>query len=496
MRPIMTEPEVIQPRQVTLGGSSQSAPRFQFKYVWTLGALCLVVLLLVALILLAPRTPEPGPTPSMQTQQAAAARASAPDLPTPLQMERQKRALEEANRFVKRFTELEIELEDDWNIQAWGEQTFREARELAAQAERAFADESYQEALEGYAEGVSSLEALLSGAQGQYEQQVSDALSALDQRDGETAMQALEIAARYQPQSAVIKAGRRRLENLDEVIALFEQALEAESEARFDDAIELMQDARTIDPSTQGAGEFLRRMRQSSLDVLFKKILAQGYGALDQQDFNSAEEAFRKALGLKPNDPGATQGLEQAVTGEANRNIQSGLAQAAEHTRIEDWERAILAFNQVRQIDPSLSEANEGMAYARMRKELDDALRSMIASPGRLADDRQFTNAKDLLARSNQISSAGPRLVEQRQTLAKQINIASQSAQVHLLSDSETDVRLQYYGDLGRFKQRTLALRPGRYLVQGGRDGYRELRFEINVVPGKQSVEVICSEPI
>lgn len=492
----MTEPEVIKPRQVTIGGSSQSTPGFQLKYVWALSALCVAALLLLALILLAPQAPEQVSPPPIQAQEAAATRPRAPDVPTPLQMERQKRALEEVNAFVKRFTELEIELEDDWNVQAWGEQAFREAQELATQAESAFAEEAYQAAFDGYAQGVSALEALLSLAEGQYEQQVSQAISALDQRDAETATQALQEAARYQPGSAVIEAGRRRLEKLDEVIALFEQALEAGSEARFDDAITLMQDARTIDPNTQGAAEFLRRMRQSSLDARFRKILAEGYGALDQQDFNSAEEAFRQALGLKPDDPGATQGLEQAVTGETNRNIQSGLAEAAEYTRVEDWEQAILAFHQVRQIDPSLSEANEGMAYVRMRKELDDALRAMIASPGQLADDRQFAKAKDLLERSNQISSAGPRLDEQRQTLARQINIASQSAQVLLLSDSETDVRLQYHGDLGRFKQRTLALRPGRYLVQGGRDGYRELRFEIDVVPGEQRVEVICSEPI
>ena len=492
----MSEPEVIQPRKVTLGGASDSEARFQFKYVWILGATGLVALLLVALIMLVPQAPIQDHTPLVEPQASSTPRTRAVEVPTPLQMERQRRAREEANEFVKRFTELEIKLEDEWNVQAWGEQAFREARDLATQAESVFADESYQEALAGYAQGVSSLEALLSDAQVQYEQQVSQAISALNRRDAETATQALQEAALYQPESAVIEAGRRRLENLDELIALFEQASDAEAEARFNDAIKLMQDARALDPSTQGVSDFLRRLRQSSLDVRFRKILAEGYGALDQQDFESAEESFREALGLKPGDPGAQQGLEEALTGESNRNIQSGLAKAAEYVQAEDWELAALSFLQVRIIEPSLSEANEGIAYARMRTELDDALNAMIGSPGRLADDRQFAEAKDLLARSNQITLAGPRLTEQRQTLAGQIDFASQSAQVHLLSDAETDVRLQYHGDLGRFEQRTLALRPGRYLVQGGRDGYRELRFEIDVLPGEQSVEVICSERI
>ena len=492
----MSEPEVIQPRKVTLGGASDSEARFQFKYVWILGATGLVVLLLVTLIMLAPQAPIQDPTPSAEPQAPSTPRTRPVEVPTPLQMERQKRALEEANELVKRFTELEIELEDEWNVLAWGEQAFDEARDLANTAEGAFAEESYEEAIEGYAEGVSSLEGLLSEAQEQYQQKLSEAIEALNRRDAETADQALATAALYQPKSAMVEAGRRRLEALDEVITLLDQAAEAESESNFSEAIRLAERARSIDPSTQGVADYLRRLRQLSLDVQFRRILAQGYAALDEHDFETAEEAFRKALGMKPGDPGAQQGLDQALTSRANENIQSGLAQAAEYAELENWEQAILAFDRVRQIDSSLSEASEGIAYARMRKELEDALLAMTGSPGLLADERQFAEANALLIRSRQISASGPRLRQQRETLAEQINIASQPAQLLLLSDSETDVRLQYHGDLGRFKQKTLTLRPGRYLIQGGRDGYREVRFEVDVVPGAQSVEVICAEPI
>ena len=493
---LVSEPEVIQPRKVTLGGSSDSRAGFQFKYVWILAAFGLAVLLLIALILLAPEAPIRGPISLEQPQSPSPQSSRVAEVPTPLQMERQKRALAQANEFVKRFTELEIQLEDEWNVQAWGKQAFDEARNLANTAEAAFADESYEQAIEGYAKGVSSFEQLLSDAEAQYQRTLSEAIEALNRRDAESANQALDSASLYQPTSAMVEAGRRRLENLDEVIALLEQAAGAEAESKFDEAIRFAERARSIDPSTQGIGDYLRDLRASSLDVRFRDILAQGYAALDGQEFEDAESAFRKALGMKPGDPGAEQGLAQALTNRANRSIQSGLAQATEYGEGEDWEQAILAFDQVRQIDPSLSEANEGIAYARMRMELDKALVAMTGSPGELADDRQFAKAKALLVQSEQVSSAGPRLERQRETLAGQISVASQPAQLLLISDSETDVRLQYHGNLGRFNQKTLNVRPGRYLVQGGRDGYREVRFEFDVVPGAQSIEIICSESI
>ena len=492
----MSEHEVIQPRKVALGATSDSTSRFRFKYVWMSAALCLVVFSLVALIMLAPEAPIQEPVPLAQTKAPATQSTRAAEAPTPLQIERQKRALEESNEIVKRFAELEIQLEDEWNVLAWGEQAFNEARGVANEAERAFAESAYEEAIEGYAQGVSSLEKLLSEAESHYQQALFEAINALNARDATGASSLLDEAALYQPSSAMVEAARRRLENLDEVIALLGQAAEAESGGAFDDAIGLAERARKADPSTEGIADYLRRLRQSSLEARFKNVLAQGYAALDQQEYERAEESFRNALQMKPDDLGAQQGLDQAITSRANRNIQAGLAEAAGHSGAEDWEQAILAFDQVRQIDPSLSEAIEGMANARMRKELDDALRAMISAPGRLADDRQFAKAKALLAESRQISPAGAKLTQQQETLAEQIIIASQLAQLVLLSDSETDVRLQYRGDLGRFQEKILNLRPGRYLIQGGRDGYREVRMELDVAPGMQRFEIVCTERI
>jgi hypothetical protein len=65
-------------------------------------------------------------------------------------------------------------------------------------------------------------------------------------------------------------------------------------------------------------------------------------------------------------------------------------------------------------------------------------------------------------------------------------------------SDTATEVVIRGVGTLGNFARRDVPLRPGRYIVVGRRNGYRDTRSEISVIPGRQQpvVEVRCTEKI
>lgn len=490
------ESTIIRPREVRLGGDPDSKSKLHSGSIWVLIGVLLVALVLVALMFLTPPKPAPIKADQIGSQMPTIPQRTSPETPTPMQVERERQVREAARELVKRFTELELELEDEWNVPGWGSDDLAEARELVLEAERAFGESEFEQALEGYNSAVARLEKMRGDARDAYNQALARTLSALAARDGETAVEALGEAARYQPDSAIIEAGRKRLSRLDELIKIFADAERAESDGKIDRAIGLAEQARRLDPATQGIDQMLRRLRQARVDRKFRDTLAKGYAALDEQDYSVAQEHFDTALSMKPNNPAAEQGLAQALTDSANRRIQSGLADAQAFVDAEKWDAAISSFNRVREVDASLREANEGLAHAEARHALDLALADMISAPGLLADDRQLTQAKQLLAQAKQLRARGERIDQQQQRLEEQIRYASTPVSVTLLSDGLTDVRLQYKGDLGRFTSRTLELRPGNYLVHGGRDGYRDVRFIAQVAPGNRHIEVVCAEPI
>jgi hypothetical protein len=69
---------------------------------------------------------------------------------------------------------------------------------------------------------------------------------------------------------------------------------------------------------------------------------------------------------------------------------------------------------------------------------------------------------------------------------------------VSLLSDDRTEVTVLRVGPQGRFRQKSLELRPGSYVVVGTRPGYRDARRTLVVPPGRSPapLTVRCDEAL
>ena len=72
--------------------------------------------------------------------------------------------------------------------------------------------------------------------------------------------------------------------------------------------------------------------------------------------------------------------------------------------------------------------------------------------------------------------------------LSEQLRQADTPVKVALASDNATEVQIYRIGKLGLFEHRDLELMPGRYTVVGTRQGYRDVRKELNLLPSAYAV--------
>ena len=84
--------------------------------------------------------------------------------------------------------------------------------------------------------------------------------------------------------------------------------------------------------------------------------------------------------------------------------------------------------------------------------------------------------AEAVLDRAAEVEQPGPRLARQMAALREALAAAQTVVAVRLVSDGLTDVSVLRVGRLGVFKEKTLQLRPGSYVVVGTRKGYRDTR--------------------
>ena len=70
--------------------------------------------------------------------------------------------------------------------------------------------------------------------------------------------------------------------------------------------------------------------------------------------------------------------------------------------------------------------------------------------------------------------------------------------EIQFASDNLTDVSILRVTNLGLFEETSVSLKPGRYVAQGKRIGYREIRTEFVVGFGQTPdvVNVLCTERI
>ena len=69
---------------------------------------------------------------------------------------------------------------------------------------------------------------------------------------------------------------------------------------------------------------------------------------------------------------------------------------------------------------------------------------------------------------------------------------------VRLVSDGLTEVVVLRVGTLGTFRERTIVLRPGSYVVTGRRQGYRDARKTLVISSSKvpPPLDVRCTEAL
>ncbi|MCH8264494.1 MAG: hypothetical protein IIC10_03770 [Proteobacteria bacterium] len=109
-----------------------------------------------------------------------------------------------------------------------------------------------------------------------------------------------------------------------------------------------------------------------------------------------------------------------------------------------------------------------------------------------------FEQILDVYYTGRAIDPPGPVLIRQLDTLEGLLENSQVAIEIQLISDMFTEVTLLRIGNLGKFEQQSVSLKPGRYVAVGRRAGYREVREEFTVGFGltPSSVVVRCEERV
>ena len=381
---------------------------------------------------------------------------------------------------------------------SWGGEPFARGKRSLGAADAAFGRRDYTAALATLRSADSDFAATERAAAAALASALAAGAAALEAGDAATARVNFERAGAIEPGNTVARRGVERAASLPEVRRLLAEAALLEQQGQPEAAAAAYRKALQLDRDAAQARAALARLAEQQTGGAFAAAMARGLDALAAGDYAAARAAFERAGRLRPGAPEVADGLAQVERGQAGGAIAAHLAAAQDAERAEHWAQALAEYRKALDLDRNLLAARQGVERAEPRAMIDAELSALIERPERLYSADVRSAARLTLQRARAVPAPGPVLAQQVETVDRLLVAAETPLRVPLTSDNLTEVTIYRVGRLGSFERKDVDLLPGRYTVVGVRPGFRDVRREINLLPGRDApaVTIRCEEPI
>ena len=184
---------------------------------------------------------------------------------------------------------------------------------------------------------------------------------------------------------------------LPDTLAQLRDAEQRLNAGQLDRAIAAYQRALAIDAEHQGAQQQLLNTQIRKRGRDFRAQMSRGWQALDNNQFERAEQAFSEAATIDGNSPAVPQARTQLATRKANYRSSQALQTALQLEREERWQQALDIYEQMLSEDNSLTEPRVRRVNASVRATLDQRVNALLAEPLKLADSGSYQRGRQLL---------------------------------------------------------------------------------------------------
>lgn len=429
--------------------------------------------------------------------QAAATATAAPDLASIASDEALLRARAEAQQLAERATRQIAALQAQ-AVESWAERPFAAATAQRDAAASAFDRRDFAAAVAGYRDAVAALDALHADAPQQLAAAKRTATEALARGDLAAAEAAIALALAMAPTDAGAQRLRARLAAFPAVLQAVQRAASAEAAGDTRAAAAAYREALAADADNAVAKAALARIDRDQAAARFRTTMAGALAALDGGRLDDADRELKAAARLRPGDAGVADAETRLARLRREQTLVRLEAAAKAAAAAEDWDGAVRDYGALLAADPTAAAAQTGLALARPRAALATRIDSHLAQPARLASDSVHADAARTLAEAQAIAAPGPKLRAQVAKLDALLTAAATPVEVRLVSDAATEVTIYKVGPQGRFKDKALALKPGRYVAVGARAGHVDVRVEFTVEAGSPppTVAIRCEEKL
>lgn len=497
------QPVVLQPVLPKLA-DSKSSHRFRFvkpnRNQLNMLAVLMVLGLAVAFWFFVPKdwlTPDENFfTTGTEVNQNSRTSQSDRQVVTPFKDAQLERARDAAQGIIDEFTEYQDILEKNQYGTPEHLKRYSAILDRANNGDLLFGEREFDQATNEYTLALQEVEKLLEDMNTEFVHWFEQGESALENRDYDTASDALARAQAIEPLNLDVQALSERVQLLPEVNELIRESERAILKSEWTQALKYLNQVAELDPLTLGIAERRAEVLEQITVQDLNDALTSGHEQLGEENYDVAEQIFKEILADYPENTAAQTGLQQVERARLAAQIEnfrlSGLAKEAEL----DTRGALKVYDEALKIDSSLQFAIEGRQRVFEIISVISAMNTALQDPHALSSDETYNAAKETLATAKSHRGHSSEFDKLLNNFSNLVSYAGQQLPVVLTSDNATEVTLTTRQHIGLFQRHELSLRPGRYTLHGSRDGWVDIRKTFIVQQDMAPVAIVCEEKI
>ena len=338
---------------------------------------------------------------------------------------------------------------------------------------------------------------VLHDAKAHYQGHIQAAKAAYADGDATTARLRITQAREQWPDGADAKLWESRIAQLPALLAAREKAEEARIVGNLLAEQAALRRIAKLDATDTDVTSRLQAIDGQLREQAFRRAIARGWQAVDDAHPEQAMQALAEA---------EQQHAQHAETLRLKTSIaalvrsQTGarhLADAAQAAARDDWPVALQAFKKAKVLTPTHTDAVEGSRLATRITDAQRAMDNFLSRPERLSSPNIAEAARQTLRDAAPLMAHSPRLTASNTALAHAIQNGQTPVPIRVLSDNQTEIGIRGIGAIGRIEEQVIELRPGAYVFEGKRKGYRSKLVAVNVSYKEGSsaeVRIVCDE--
>ncbi len=393
--------------------------------------------------------------------------------------------------------ELEPRLQTT-NIEAWNREASFQVSDLKKKVMQEFGNGQYQKALDNLKVLQNQTIEILGEAEKIFRENLAKATTSFAEDLYDEAKLHIDKALLVAPQSSEALELQQIIEKLPVIIPLLNAAKVARTENDLDKEYDLLQQVLQIAPERQTVVERVQVLTELIKNQKFETDIASGFASIEKRQAKEARRHYQEALKIDSGRAELPLLLTQVLALEKSLRVQLAIRQAEQAVRRDDWQQAKENFAKAAKDAPENKTVVEGLRRAEKVLGLQAQFRQYFNNPYRLGNTAVRSDAERALQQAETVENYSFSIKRQAEQLRELIVKINRLVPVTVMSDDKTFVLVRGVGKVGVVSQKIIQMKPGKYIFEGTRDGFKSKLVETFIPYGQDTmtVRVICDEPI